>query len=617
MKNRSTSPSAWRGLVLLLLLVATGFFLYIIVARPDWVDLPFLPPRPTPGANSSIADNTAPDTNSSSSGQSAPVFRPDSPFGMNIQTAARYGIYGSQHVPLNVAKEAGITWNREEIRWDMVISPRTGQFTWEFSDEAINKSRNRGISLLVLLAYNRDNSKTMPDLDEWSKYVSAVVTRYKDRVKHWQIWNEPDDNTFLRGANPADYARLLARSYEVIKRIDSSAKVVTAGVTGFGVPWMEQMLTAGGAGKFDILAVHPYVSFPASPESKYWRENQLGYFLAFAARNGNPPVWITEIGWATAVNPASVSDTQQADYIARAYVTAIADGIQKIFLYQFRDEGANKADNFGIVGVDWRTPKLSYGVFKHLAERLEGAQFKQELDLTESNRQIIDDFEKGSDWGNGFANADATIRLSLVAEQKRSGTTALKADYSLTQQNDSYIQFGRTIAINNRPTKVGFWLYGDNSGAQLRILLRDSQDRLFYYEVGKISGNGWRKYQAFLPGETIPPSPQGIQPSYPIRFDSIQITRQPDPKEPPLRGTIYFDDFFMENGAYIQAFRFEKSGKIIDVIWTEGEGGAVRLPSTTAQATLYNRTGASSRLIANNGFVELTATEQMQFIEYS
>jgi polysaccharide biosynthesis protein PslG len=614
MKNRSSSPSAWRGFILFVLLVATSFVLYVVIARPDWVDLPFLPPKANSSANSNNPiEDTAPDNRNSTT--LAPVMRPNSPFGMNIQSAARYGIYGSQHIPLNVAKEAGIAWNREEIRWDMVISPRTGQFTWEFSDEAINKSLNRGINVLILLAYNRDNSKTMPNLDEWSKYVSAVVNRYKDRVKHWQIWNEPDDNTFLRGASPLDYARLLARSYEVIKAIDPSAQVVTAGVSGFAVPWLEQMLAAGGAGKFDILAVHPYVSFPASPESKYWRENQLGYFLAFAARNGNPPVWITEIGWATAGNPASVSASKQADYIARAYVIGIAEGIQKLFMYQFRDEGANKADNFGLVGVDWRTPKLSYSVYKNLVARLDGAEFKQELDLTAEKRQPLDDFEQGADWGNGFARPDANIKLALSGEQKKSGANALKVEYSVAQQNDSYVQFGREIKVSNNPTKIGFWLYGNNSGAQVRILVKDSQDRLFYYEVGKIFGTGWKKYQAYLPGEAIAPSPQG-QPSYPVRFDSIQITRQPDPKEKALRGTIYFDDFFVEEGAYIQAFRFEKSGNVIDVVWSEGTGEPVQLPTTLSQANLYTRNGASSRLIANNNLFSVTVTEEMQFIEH-
>ncbi len=270
----------------------------------------------------------------------------DSPFGLNIQAASRYAIPGKMQVPLDSALGIGAVWDREEIRWDIV--QKGSGFDFSLMDETIDKARSRGIFILGLLDYNRDGKHTMPDLNGWNNYVSNTVRHFKGRVNYWQVWNEPENNDYLAGANPADYARLLRASYGTIKAANPEAKVLTAGVNGFAVPWMEKMLAAGGEGQYDILAVHPYVRFNTSPEAKYWGDNQVAYFMAFNRRHGNRPVWATELGWTTNGNDGTaVSESAQGNYLARSYIEGLTSGLSKIFMYQFRDEGTN--DNFGLV----------------------------------------------------------------------------------------------------------------------------------------------------------------------------------------------------------------------------------------------------------------------------
>jgi GH35 family endo-1,4-beta-xylanase len=159
----------------------------------------------------------------------------DSPFGLNVQAAARYGVSGRMQVPLDSAKNTGAGWNREEFRWDF-IEPTANTFDFGFADEAVQKSVDRGLNVLGLLAYNVDRSGgkaqpsyTMPNLDAWKNYVNKVVTRYKDKIKYWEIWNEPSDPLYFNIQDPAQratsYAQLLQASYQTIKGIDSSAKV--------------------------------------------------------------------------------------------------------------------------------------------------------------------------------------------------------------------------------------------------------------------------------------------------------------------------------------------------------------------------------------------------------
>ncbi len=57
----------------------------------------------------------------------------------------------------------------------------------------------------------------------WDRWVEALATRYKDRVKEWEIWNEPDHPG--QNITPETTAHLNIRTAEIIKRIQPYAKI--------------------------------------------------------------------------------------------------------------------------------------------------------------------------------------------------------------------------------------------------------------------------------------------------------------------------------------------------------------------------------------------------------
>ncbi len=57
----------------------------------------------------------------------------------------------------------------------------------------------------------------------WDRWVEALVTRYKDRVKEWEIWNEPDHPG--QSITAETTAELNIRTAEIIKRIQPEAKI--------------------------------------------------------------------------------------------------------------------------------------------------------------------------------------------------------------------------------------------------------------------------------------------------------------------------------------------------------------------------------------------------------
>src|SRR5262249_41479869 len=104
------------------------------------------------------------------------------------------------------------------------------------------------------------------DVQDFVNYAAAVATRYKGRIFHYQIWNEPNiypewGETF---ADPNAYTDMLCRTHDALKAIDPNIVIVAAalgptvsldGYSGYqDLAYLESMYQNGAADCFDILA---------------------------------------------------------------------------------------------------------------------------------------------------------------------------------------------------------------------------------------------------------------------------------------------------------------------------------------------------------------------------
>lgn len=156
------------------------------------------------------------------------------------------------------------------------------------------------------------NGTPVNDENYAALYIYRTVSTYKNHVKFWEIWNEPDldqsgngwkppsieGNWFDNVPEPCDYKlrapvyhyiRLLRISYEVIKTVDPEA-YVTVGGLGYesfldiilrhtdnpngGEVTAEFPLTGGAY--FDVLSYHVYPHINGS--LKYW-DNSINGFV--------------------------------------------------------------------------------------------------------------------------------------------------------------------------------------------------------------------------------------------------------------------------------------------------------------------------------------------------
>ncbi len=305
---------------------------------------------------------------------------PESPFGVATDVTE----CSDPKIP-QLIKTANIEWVRQIIRWDLV-EPQKGQFNWQDLDAAVDNIYKNGLNAYGLFSWKNWSDPTTGDdeaIKNWVNFVSLVIERYKDRIKYWEVWNEPDFEGFWKPPNPANYVKLLKATYIAAKKIDPDCKIILGGLMGWGgkytyFPFIDDVYKNGGKNYFDIVAFHPY-TMPDDPEKEGLLERKIKDILE-RMKNGKDAdklVWITELGWPSNkwLDPNSdrgVTPDQQAEYLVKALKICLSyPQIKKIFWYGFRDIGINPADtecHYGLLQNDL-TPKPAYYAYKDFIAR--------------------------------------------------------------------------------------------------------------------------------------------------------------------------------------------------------------------------------------------------------
>lgn len=197
-------------------------------------------------------------------------------------------------------KAAGVEWVRTDFDWAN-IEKKQGEWDFKLLDETVDWAEAAGIKVLPILDYDvKWASPAHAHLDEWNTYVRTVVTRYKDRIRVWEVWNEQNSPSMWRDkTSAANYTKLLKATYETIKAIDPNLTVLYGGTAGLPWDFIEESYKAGANQYFDVMNVHPY-RYPAAPELTNFVSDMAklrSIMTKYGA--GSKPVWITEIGWPT------------------------------------------------------------------------------------------------------------------------------------------------------------------------------------------------------------------------------------------------------------------------------------------------------------------------------
>lgn len=157
---------------------------------------------------------------------------------------------------------------RTDLDWAQV-EPKEGEWNFSKWDAVLDEISAQNMEILPILpgSVPERAAPAYKNLDKFETYLRKCVERYKDRIKAWEIYNEPNLKSFWGdNPNPAEYAKLLERAYKAIKSIDPELKVLYAGVSGVPIDYIEKTFEAGASKYFDIMNIHPYQH--SNPEEK-------------------------------------------------------------------------------------------------------------------------------------------------------------------------------------------------------------------------------------------------------------------------------------------------------------------------------------------------------------
>jgi hypothetical protein len=309
--------------------------------------------------------------------------QPESPFGMGVYLC-RYGGRDLEEVA-SKARDAGVKWSREDFSWQR-IEPRPGEFHWDYYDKLLDIARRNGITVYAIVGYWTSWSKsyTSEGVDQYVAFLRQLVRRYKDRIKQWEIWNEP--NIFFWQGPKELYAEMLKKSYAVVKAEDPSAQVLGISTAGIDLGFIDKMLKLGAP--FDVLTIHPYRK--TLDDAAFIADLKKVSDQVTRPDGTRRPVWLTEMGWATHVphhvlrqDFEPVTQRAQAELIARTYLCSIVSGVEpRTFWYDFRNDGDDPfyfEHTLGTLRRDGR-PKPAYLAYATLAAVLDGMKFDQPIE---------------------------------------------------------------------------------------------------------------------------------------------------------------------------------------------------------------------------------------------
>lgn len=210
-----------------------------------------------------------------------------------------------------------------------VVEPEEGRFDFQWADRATDLYLKYGIQPLPVLQgtyslrkgahrhpfkWLREKGKTIPTYlacnhtgarakgeivvgpeDLWRRYVRAVAERYRGRISHYEIFNEP--NLYI---SPENYMTYLKSASEELRAADPQCKVVgfcsTGDLAGEGksAEYLKPCFDLGGLDDADIVSFHPYDSRQLS--SRRPADQMIVTYRALVKSYGRDnPLWNTEL----------------------------------------------------------------------------------------------------------------------------------------------------------------------------------------------------------------------------------------------------------------------------------------------------------------------------------
>ncbi|HEY3480019.1 MAG TPA: hypothetical protein VGL02_14070 [Streptomyces sp.] len=273
-------------------------------------------------------------------------------FGLHDGSGRAYG-----HVRFGSLRlwDAGVTWQ------DVETAP--GVYDWDRLDSLVAAAQAHHVEVTLVLAmtpsfYSAEPTSAPADLDDYARYVRAVMTRYRSfdgerGIAAYQVWNEGNVSAFWTGT-PQQLAQLTAVVARVRRQVDPGAEVVAPSFA-IRLPYQRRWLSSYERQRVrgyhvwryvdaNAISIYPKATYgdrTGGPEDAMALVGRIRHRLAHAGVPRHQKLWATEVNYGVAgggpgVTPATpISQRRQVANVLRTYLLGAADGLARVFWYRY------------------------------------------------------------------------------------------------------------------------------------------------------------------------------------------------------------------------------------------------------------------------------------------
>jgi len=287
----------------------------------------------------------------------------------------------------------GVKWARCQTGWARTETKK-GEFDFAWLDSVVDSLLKIGIQPWFNLGYGNTLYTPGPvhesavgwapmNSDEarqaWVRYVAKAGERYAAKVKHWEIWNEPNVANFWQPEKPSPkgYVDLVKLTAPVLRKAVPGAVLIGGAFAGLQhYDYFEGCFEEGLTGLVDKISYHPYRQVP---EDNY--ETDLGALRGIIDRyKPGMPVWQGENGapstnYSTgALRDFEWDEARQAKWLLRRLLTDLTLDVEVTSYFQTVDMvnyvwssgQSGQTNSKGVLRGTVYTPKASYYALQNL-----------------------------------------------------------------------------------------------------------------------------------------------------------------------------------------------------------------------------------------------------------
>lgn len=289
----------------------------------------------------------------------------------------------------------GAKWARCQTGWNRCELIK-GEYDFIWLDEIVDNLLKVGVQPWLSLSFG--NKLYMPNaLDAatgfvplfygeettcaWECFVTALTKHFKNRISHYEVWNEPNHPHFWSPEKPSaeQYAKLVIITSQAVKKEFPEAIIIGGAMAGFDFEFAESVLLAGAGKYIDKYTYHPYCLIP---ELGYG--NSIDCLRALMDKHApDVEIWQGENGCPSTVKGHNddwlgifnMNETIQAKWAMRRILTDLRFEVEFTSYFHIADlmeqtyiqaDGEHKPVMMGLLNGKTYTPKKSFFALRNI-----------------------------------------------------------------------------------------------------------------------------------------------------------------------------------------------------------------------------------------------------------